>query len=102
MFKSFRPTTLNQIDNTLPTIGKDIVTVEKCIYYLSLVEQFSNLRQLFEDQLEAFHARAEMRYEYWVEACKKDIPNSNVAPPIGNNNDNNSNKNNNKYAYKNS
>ncbi|CAO3651116.1 unnamed protein product [Cunninghamella blakesleeana] len=82
MFKSFKPVTINQINNTLPTIGKDIVTVEKCIYYLSLVEQFSNLRQTFKDDLDTFHARAEMRYEYWIDGLKKKIPPSYVAPPI--------------------
>jgi hypothetical protein len=82
MFESFEPSTFAHMQDLLPSIGQ-VVTIEKCFYYLSLIERISDLRNTFVDHLDAFHARAEMRYEYWVEACKRSIPGPLVAPPIG-------------------
>ncbi|KAI8330209.1 hypothetical protein BC941DRAFT_441173 [Chlamydoabsidia padenii] len=81
MFESFKASTFAQMQDLLPSIGQ-VVTIEKCLYYLSLIEQISNLRNLFVDHLHALHARAELRYEYWVEGCKTSLPGPLVAPPI--------------------
>ncbi|CAO3596687.1 unnamed protein product [Absidia cylindrospora] len=81
MFETFEPTSFDPIQSLLPSIGQ-VVTIEKCLYYLSLVERISNLREHFAEHLDALHARAEMRYEYWVDGCKKAIPGPVVAPPI--------------------
>ncbi|ORZ19751.1 hypothetical protein BCR42DRAFT_489634 [Absidia repens] len=81
MFETFEPTSFDPIQALLPSIGQ-VVTIETCVYYLSLVERISHIRDQFAEHLDALHARAEMRYEYWVDGCKKAIPGPCVAPPI--------------------
>ncbi|CAO3596686.1 unnamed protein product [Absidia cylindrospora] len=72
-YTKFRATDLWDVEAISPTLGSDhkgeaMVTVENCIYYLSLLEQFARMLIKFKDHLDAFHTRAEKRYHLWVTA----------------------------------
>ncbi|ORZ19752.1 hypothetical protein BCR42DRAFT_449451 [Absidia repens] len=72
-YTKFRAADLWDVEGISPTLGRDhkgeaVVTVESCIYYLSLLEQFARMLTKFRDHLDAFHARAEKRYHLWVTA----------------------------------
>ncbi|CAO3651124.1 unnamed protein product [Cunninghamella blakesleeana] len=84
-FENFDATCFDNVKHTFPELG-GVVTVENCIFYLSMLEQFVCLREQFHDYIDAFHARAELRYSLWVEGCKHrsdlDDLNSVIIPPI--------------------
>jgi hypothetical protein len=82
--KDFPPT----LTDLLPALGRLengewAVTVENCIYYLSLLEQFSQLLYKFKDHLDAFHVRAEKRYELWTKAIgRRNAVGKPMVPPV--------------------
>ncbi|CAO3599230.1 unnamed protein product [Absidia cylindrospora] len=83
-FDGFDFTCFDTIKHTFPSLDKH-VSVENGIFYLSLLEQFVQLRAEFADELDAFHARAELRYEAWIQGCQRrhdDHTLSSIIPPI--------------------
>ncbi|ORZ17882.1 hypothetical protein BCR42DRAFT_412704 [Absidia repens] len=80
IFSKFLVNDLKEIEPTLPQLD-GVVTVENCFYYMSLLEQFTELLKKFENHLDAFHARAELRYEAWVRTSSRRA-NLIIVPPI--------------------
>ncbi|CAO3598231.1 unnamed protein product [Absidia cylindrospora] len=80
IFSKFLVSDLKEIESTLPQLD-GVVTVENCFYYLSLLEQFTELLKKFENHLDAFHARAEKRYIAWVNTSNRRAD-LNIIPPI--------------------
>ncbi|KAI8079939.1 uncharacterized protein BX664DRAFT_362071 [Halteromyces radiatus] len=83
-FNQFDPISFNHIKHTFPLLDSD-VSVENTIYYLSLLEQFQQLHHTFATHLDTFHARAELRYQAWIQGCQKRIDNTSssiIIPPI--------------------
>lgn len=79
------PSTLTDLFPALGRLenGEWAVTVENCIYYLSLLEQFSQLLFKFKDHLDTFHARAEKRYELWTKAVgRRNAVGKLMVPPV--------------------
>lgn len=86
-YTKFRASDLWDVEAISPTLGSDhngqaVVTVENCIYYLSLLEQFAKMLTKFKDHLDAFHARAEKRYHLWVAASERRAPVTVMVPPL--------------------
>lgn len=85
-FDGFDLTSFDRIKHSFPSLDQH-VSVENGICYLSLLEQFTQLRTTFADCLDAFHARAELRYELWIRGCQNrsslGISFSAIIPPIG-------------------
>lgn len=64
----------------LPELNK-VVKMEHCYYYLSLIERFWRLMDaMTKNQQRLYLARAEFRYELWINASAKT---HNLTPPIG-------------------
>lgn len=66
----------------------DVVSVENCFYYLSLMERFLEYKRTLGPQLiKVMLARAEIRYARWLrylnDASKSKSNNPKIAPPIG-------------------
>ncbi|KAI8336941.1 hypothetical protein BC941DRAFT_42749 [Chlamydoabsidia padenii] len=80
LFSKFKAEDLQELEALFPTLDT-VVTVKNCIYYLSLLEQFSQLLTKFRDHLDAFHVRAEIRYECWLISRGHRTTND-VAPPL--------------------
>jgi hypothetical protein len=81
VFAKFAVDDLDEIEPQLPTLDK-VVTVKNCIYYLSLLEQFAHMLDKFKGHLDAFHARAEWRYDNWVFARSRRETYTSLEPPL--------------------
>ncbi|KAI8071258.1 hypothetical protein BC940DRAFT_165693 [Gongronella butleri] len=80
--QNFDPACLDEMEHVFPTLG-GVVTVKNAGYYLSLLDQFVKLRKSFHGHLDAFHARAELRYIQWIHGCKERPANlTNIVPPL--------------------
>ncbi|KAG2218728.1 hypothetical protein INT45_006880 [Circinella minor] len=74
-----------KIPNEFPKLN-EVVTVENCYYYLSLMEQFAIYKSKFDDfHLKILLARAERRYIQWREIVQSSFSRSaykSFAPPL--------------------
>ena len=75
-----------KIPNEFPKLN-EVVTVENCHYYLSLMEHFAIYKTKFDDfHLKILLARAERRYIQWREIVQSSFSRSaykSFAPPLG-------------------
>lgn len=81
VFARFAKDDLQKIEHQLPVLD-GVVTVKNCIYYLSLLEQFAQMLHKFRNHLDAFHARAEARYDSWVFARSRRTTFVLIEPPL--------------------